>query len=338
MAYNYTLLVVFKEKSRDVLYDGISFYRGNLIDRIKVSRHQIAICFSRSGKIDIENYLYSPQSPVRYQLYRAACFYLAVMGTLPDVKQIRIALNNETIALDKDKLTKNWTNCNIARTMPAETAAICFGENGKSCYAAITYFLKAQLDPFPRDRFRAAWSGLNALYSQYHIGGNEQEKLKALSQLIRQQKPKLSVAYVKTLSDDFWRHLKWGLMFSDGNLSRDALIKKIQNNNYADLTIYKYLLACYRNLLKKSNDVDCSEMLSNLETRINRKRDNYPEQLSFLATEYCYLLRNRSFHAAEPYPVFDLFDDSKASVEDQLVELLLLLMRELIPIIYQLCS
>ena len=66
------------------------------------------------------------------------------------------------------------------------------------------------------------------------------------------------------------------------------------------------------------------------EKRLKRKSNHVNEQLRFLTISYCYMLRNRSFHADKPYPVFGLFDESGKSTEDVLTRLLLYVIRDLI--------
>ncbi len=235
--YHYTLQVEFDTDRDDLLYEGVSFYRKNLIDRVSITNHRIRIIFERKSRIDIQEYMYSSQSPVRIQLYRAVCFYLAVTGTLPSVKSISLISEEQEILLEKERLTRHWDHCDIAMTLSPSDAGKCFGENGKSCYIAITYFLKAQLDVFPHDCFRASWSGINAIYA--HLGpeddSREREKLDALRLLILNQPMKESSKYIKGLSDSFWHEINWGLFIKAGKWNnKNRVVEDMYNNQYQD--------------------------------------------------------------------------------------------------------
>ena len=209
MSYEYQLVVEFKEKQKDVLYEGPSWYSTKTVDQISITKNRIVIRFVRSAKVDTQAYLFTKASPVRIQLYRAACFYLAVTGALPDVKRVQLKSAQGDTELDKERLTQHWANCRIDLTMPAGVAAKCFSQDGKMCYVAITYFLKAQLDSFPHDCFRAAWSGLNALYNGLTDDRHEGEKLKRLSRHLEQYPPESATAYVQALPNAFWDELQW---------------------------------------------------------------------------------------------------------------------------------
>ena len=335
MSFTNTLLVSFREKSQESLYEGPSYHKKGVSDHISISCHQILISFVRKKRIDAKGYMYTPNCPVRFQLYRAVCFYLSVTGSLPEVQSIRLSTDRQTVELDTDLLTLGWKNCQIELTLPVEDARKCFGEYGKPCYIAMTYYIMAQLVKVRYEAFRMAWSGLNCLYTQLNPDGSEQDKLNVLSTLIQERKKDFPQAtkYITDLPGDYWRHVKWGLLLRKENRHREHILEKLKKNNYPDLITYKYLSACFEGVLKKSNREEAEKFATQSEQRMKNKKPHPISRLCFIVTEYCYMLRNRSFHATEPYPIFELHDKSKRSEDEYLTRLLLILIRELIPIV-----
>ena len=333
MSFLYELQVQFQEARNDLLYEGDLFYKENLIDHVRVAYDQILFRFERSKKIELENYLYSAQSPVRIQLYKAACYYLAVAGHLPDVNAIRLTQGKTVWAADKERLTRHWENCRIDILLDSKAAARCFTREGKTCYIAITYFLKAQLDSFPHDCFRAAWSGLNALYNSLTDDRFEGEKLKKLSQYLDRHPPESALTYIRTLPKGFWDRLDWYSFIRYKGLD-ECKTDVFQSNLYQDREIYSHLGRCiislYEQKERKTGEThEATVLQEQFEKRIKKKSKRLNEQLRFLTVQYCYMLRNRSFHADKPYPVFGLFDERENSVEVTLTKLLLYVIRNL---------
>ena len=335
MALRYTLYVDFQEDRKDALYNGVSYYNSKLIDHLQITYQQIAITFERSAAIDMENYLFTALNPVRIQLYKAVCFYLVVTGRIPDTNRIWLARDGQEFTLDKDRLTRHWNNCKIAYTMEPKAASKCFDKNGKTCYIAMTYFLKAQLDLFSHDCFRAAWSGLNALYNEFSDDKREGIKLNALSKYLETHPALNAQAYIETLPGTFWKRINWYNYIQNKGLS--VITKSVfQSELFQDRTIYSHLGECviefYKQKEKKTDEVLCiSEKLGKQYIkRLPRKKTRVNEQLRFLTTDYCYMLRNRSFHADKPYPLFGLFDEDDNSIENILTKMLLLLIHDII--------
>ena len=149
----YELVVVFQDDTNIVYYEGASRYNRLINDQIMIRSSEIHIIFRRITSVRPENYIYSENSPVRFQLYRAACVYLVVRGFLPKVEKILLKSCSNWIELDKSVLIPNWGNCRIDVTWPIDVAARCLYETNRAIYVIMTYFLKAQLDHFSHDAF-----------------------------------------------------------------------------------------------------------------------------------------------------------------------------------------
>lgn len=320
--FEYHLTVSFDTTENKLLYTGNSWYRKGVEDEIDIRQNSIDIIFTRSSKVDAD-YIFKPLSPVRYELYRAACFYLAVVGTLPLVRSIVLTGGKESISLDVERLTRHWNNCQITVLLKPETASKCFLQDGKNAYIVLTYFLKAQLDSFPYDGFRAAWSGLNALYSTLVEKDSEKDKLKKLKDLMTKSDMPETSAYVATLDDRFWKRLEWYNYVR--NLNGKTVDDDLQRigTKTLDRTIYTHLADEIRKRNKRDKEFDRDRLEKLISKPLNSRKDSIKEKYLFLVTEYCYMLRNRSFHAARPYPVFGLFDEENQSTQEQLTEVIL---------------
>ena len=139
MKKKYNLTVSFATTDKGLLYQGISWYNSKVVDALEITKDKIIITFERLKKTDPKEYILSYSSPVRYQLYRAACFFLVVTGSIPVIEKIELSDGELSTELDKSILTPHWEHCQIGITMPKETAAKCFGESGKVYYTIITY-------------------------------------------------------------------------------------------------------------------------------------------------------------------------------------------------------
>ena len=326
---DYTLSLLFSSKDKEVFYQGISRYNSKVIDSLEVTASEIKIRFSRTAKKNPEEYVYSESSPVRYQLYRAACFYLAVVGFLPKVRRIVLRTDKLQTELDKALLIQSWDDCRIKITLPIETAARCFSEEDKKYYTIITYFLKAQLDPFHHDAFRAAWSGLNGIYSELSESQYEKDKLSAMSEILRIHRATNAEEYAKTLDTDFWRHVQWHNYVQWRTMPK--VEEAIMNNRYPDLMVYKGLADYLISIYKKTNQTEKAQRIEQYaQARIKKKVTNTNDRVRFLVTEYCYMIRNRSFHAGKPYPIFNMKNADKKTTEQQLTELILLVIRDIL--------
>ena len=363
--HTYILSLTFLSDRNDKLYEGDSWYNKIINDHLYIGMDRIEITFSRSSKISQE-YMYTPSSPVRYQLYRAACFYLAVIGSLPQVQSIDLSIGDRIISLDPEQLTAHWENCKIEDTLDIDIAAKCFLEDGKYCYIIMTYFLKAQLDTFPHDSFRAAWSGINGLYNylyhkKKHLDRNsdgdsdqarESDKIKALKEYIRNHKLTNAENYARKLPDDFWTQIQW---YNYGQKKTIAKMKdEFDDNIYRDRIIYQklvnYICSVYKRSAdqkeasassldetaqnKKTGQEIVTEIRKTAEHKLRKKTIDGNERIRFLVCDYCYMLRNRSFHALKPYPVFSMFGNEHTGAESMLTKLMILTIADLLPYIY----
>ena len=140
-----------------------------------------------------------------------------------------------------------------------------------------------------------------------------------------------STTFVGSLPDSFWHDVNWGLFVKAGMSRRKNRIDHIlDQNGYKEALIYDKLVEAFCRERKK----DCPDIVAHLQKEHarrmqGRKRDPKAEMV-FFVTEYCYMLRNRSFHAVRPYPIFDLFDESGNSTEALLTKLLLYVIRDLL--------
>ena len=328
---SYALILKFEEKKTEILYQGLSWYRKNLVDQIMITYNRIEIRFQRNTRIALEEYIFQPSNPVRYQLYRAACFYLSVVGKLPKVHSLIMCGNEKQYQIDIEKLTKNWKGCCVPITLPAEIAAECFSEEGKWVYIIITYFLKAQLDAFSHDCFRAAWSSLNAVYSHLSSNSQEQEtvKLRRLACFLRNHHALDAEKNAAAFDKEFWKHLEWHNYAQKRKI--ENIKEDIMNNRYRDIEIYQCLVEYAKSQFKK-DPVVVNEISEYAKERIKKKEIDANERVRFLVCEYCYMLRNRSFHALKPYPIFGLFTEDGKDQEGQLTRLLLLTIRDILTI------
>lgn len=77
-------------------------------------------------------------------------------------------------------------------------------------------------------------------------------------------------------------------------------------------------------------DFTAEEQEAFVNKKMNRFQKRYNVQIAWLICDYCYLLRNRGFHATKPFPLFSLADIGEMkSVEMTLSEIILLTVYEL---------
>ena len=328
MKKRYDLTVSFSTAGKELLYHGISWYNSKIIDTLEITEDKIVIIFERSEKPDPKEYICSSSSPVRYQLYRAACFFLAVTGSIPSIEKIELNDGEQSIKQDKSILTPHWEHCRIGITIPKETASRCFGEGGKVYYTILTYFLKAQLDAFPHDGFRAAWSCLNGIYNQLSESQYEKDKLAALREMIRSHRLEEAEGMAKTLDEDFWKHLQWYNYVQWKGISN--VEEAIRINLYQDEVLFRKLSAYLCDLLQKDDPAKAEEIAGTAERFLRKKTKKPNDRLRFIVTDYCYMLRNRSFHAGRPYPIFAAYSEKGSTVEEQLTALILLTIKDIL--------
>lgn len=343
------LRVSFKRKDMSILYDGCSFVSKILSDDILIKRNKIEIVFYRSKKMKKSEVLDSPNSYIRIHLQKCLCFYLAVTGEIPVVKSVTFVCGKESVEIEHEGFTQTWKNCFAEINIPAENAK-CIFEGGREYifYVMLTYFIKAQLDNFSHDRFRAAWSALNAIYSfiaEHNIKlqeslkkkkssiPQERDKLCVLKRVIESKRMENALAKIKELDDEFWKNISWYSLLAQKDRGKT---KEYYCNCYDD----RYLLE----LIKKNalgisqkdkknqeNQIEIidDQLLDELDSKIKMNVEKPEDRLKFIIRKECYSRRNDSFHANKPYPIFVISNNVETDFENTLTEIVLLLFKDL---------
>ncbi len=161
------MTVAFDTPTSDLLYEGPSYINKNRTDDLEIRSNLITLSFTRTTKVAADNFLTSPRSIHRLHLQRALAFLLAVTGTLPPLKGIWLESRAGRIAIAHEHFTETWKDCKAHVCFSAKELSVIFtgSTHSKTIYHVLTYWLKAQLDPFHHDQFRALWTGFNSLYS-----------------------------------------------------------------------------------------------------------------------------------------------------------------------------
>lgn len=326
------LRVQFKSKNSAVMYDGSSFVNKSISDEVLIKRNKIDIIFYRSKKMQVCDVLDSPKSIIRMHLQKCLCFYLAVTGEIPDVRVVTYICDTEKYPIEHEKFTQTWKNCYAGITLSAEYARIIFDQKkGQIFYVMLTYFLKAQLDNFSHDRFRAAWSTLNAMYSYLadnkSKNPNESEKLRNFMQIIDIEPMENSLEIVKALDYDFWKSVDWYYLLIQKDKGK---IKEYYCDCYNDKLILELVKKYAWGFSQKDKLKELNEALMNeLERKIKMNIYNPVDRLKFIIRKECYSRRNRSFHAEKPYPLFVISNGTETHFENILTEIILLTFKDL---------
>ena len=337
MAKNdYILRVIFcgndSNEDEKVLYEGESYLKKNLSDHLKITESEIRLSFSRSKKIDMCQFLYTERSLYRTELQKSLCFYLAVQGEIPDVNRVEISNRKECIEIEHSKFSSTWKNCRIPICLDRQSIEVIFSdhESAENIYVMITYFLKAQLSIFSNDAFRSAWSGLNSIYRLYKNNNNrEADQLKnfgnKIKELFNNRKLDSSIEYIESIPDEFYEKLDW---YSYVNRYKNYS-QYIDSNKYRDSLLLKLFVKYYKGILKEEAD-KINENVNQVKNSIKENNISYVERINFLIKDYCYMIRNRSFHGAKAYPVFVIAPEAETYVEEKLTKLLLYIMKDFI--------
>lgn len=320
----HTLLVRFKTPGRKLLYGGPSYYRENLIDWLEISEHRISIEFSREKRMSPEGCLSGPISPLRIQLQRALCYYLAISGTIPPLHGISLSINKEKTSLQHRHYTATWRNCRIPVLLDSQIAPKLFNDAafGKHLYTALSYFVKAQLDSFVNDRFRASFSGFNALYSWCSPKeGTEAKKIKAFWERLGGCGFENSLVCLKRLEQEgLWRRLNWYNYVKGTRTSMETVCQL-----YFDKAFIPQVLSLAGKIRTDPEEIKaCRKHSGNLAKAKHDPR----RELKFLVSEYVYTLRNRAFHGVSAYPVFVIERSVESWQEEALAELLLNVLKD----------
>lgn len=326
------LCVQFKSKNLAALCDGNSFVNKRISDKILIKGNKIDIIFYRSKKVQVSEVLDSPKSIIRMHLQKCLCFFLAVTGEIPDVRAMTYICGTEEFKIEHEEFTQTWKNCYAKISLPADYARIIFDRgDGQKFYVMLTYFLKAQLDYFSHDRFRAAWSALNAMYSYLaenkSKNPNESEKLRNLMRIIDNEPMENALETVKALDNDFWKSVDWYYLLIQKDKGK---IKEYYCDCYNDKLILELVKKYAWGFSQKDKLKELNEALMNeLDRKIKMNIYNPVDRLKFIIRKECYSRRNRSFHAEKPYPLFVISNGTETHFENILTEIILLTFKDL---------
>lgn len=328
------LRVQFKSKNSAALYDGNSFVNKRISDKILIKRNKIDIIFYRSKKMQVSEVLDSPKSIIRMHLQKCLCFFLAVTGEIPDVRAVTYICDTEKYPIEHEKFTQTWKNCYADIMLSKEYARIIFDRgDGQKFYVMLTYFLKAQLDYFSHDRFRAAWSALNALYNyiaecEGEENAKEWKKLKILMQIIITEPTENALSKIVDLDKSFWKSISWYHLLTHEDKGK---IKERFCDCYDDRALLEQIKKNVSGIAQRVNREDINDdLLNELERKIKMNIYNPVDRLKFIIRKECYSRRNRSFHAEKPYPLFVISNDTETYHENMLTEIVLLTFKDLL--------
>ncbi len=321
--------VQFEELDKTVLYRGNSYIRKNLSDSLEITKQHIKIIFSRSKKIKYREILESENSLIRYQLQKALCFYLITQGTFPEVRRVLIFDGLEIHDVSDMLFVKNMEGCNLDICLTPDIASTIFKDErySKNFYVAITYMIKAQIDAFSNDCFRAAWSGVNSIFnclkrlSELDNGIRESDLLNRLERLIQSLEMKEAIHEIEDLSEDFYKKLDW---YNYTQKYGD----EIEPNKIKDTLMLRYLVKHYK--IKNKEDKKEKQLFEKAKKYSNKNVTDYNSRLCMLVCKYCYMLRNRMFHGVKAYPVFIVSEKAELTVERKLTRVMLTTMCDLI--------
>ena len=336
------LIIQFVNRKKSMIYQGRSCLRKNLTDEISFYHDRILLTFDRKKPVQIQDCLFSRKSLFRYEIQKALCFYLAVNGMLPKVKRISLRrIDEDTEQVQKNiSFSDSWQKCHVRLLLDTSVASRIFdcGETAKTAYIALTYYLKAQMDHFSHDRFRAAWSGLNVLYTALapQNADREWKKIGALKKYYEKESMSNVRDSVKKLDEQFWKKLDWFSYTRNLCTNENGKVKPIDSiiQNVYDMkdsmlitTITDYMGAVV--YTDQEGDygkkADLQRRRQEIGRHIKESGNSDTERAKFLITEYCYMLRNRSFHAEKAYPLFAIgAEDEEKTIEEILTGLILM--------------
>ena len=334
MVHNHILTLSFQNEKERILYQGESNYNATITDELIIKENAIIIHFNRSRKFDVESMLFTQNSIIRFELQRALCVYIAAVGSIPRILSLTLQTKNNTFSIEHESFTKQWENFKLDHTLPIEALAHIFQNKGKKAYIALSYFIEAQLIHESTERFRMAWSGVNALINilvAEKEAQQENKKIKALSYYMKQscQTMKNACETVDTLPEPFWKQLQW-YQFYHGKSAKTAnafLSNTLCHGQYTDSLLIekigKYCVTFVKDEKEKERFKKRLQVVKQKTTLAPKDRVN------FLTCEYCYMVRNRSFHAVQAYPVFCITKETGVNVTHMLSDVLISLCKDL---------
>lgn len=353
--FYYSLKIVFKNDSKTLLYSGKSFYNKSSSVDMTITENEIHIVFSRSKKFPKENLFDTPNSQIRYHLQKVLCFYLATVGSIPEVESMTfntLDKDGENVTVSEEishkEFSSSWHKCKVKEIIPPEVGGMIFqnGEGYKKFYISLTYFLKSQLSKFVDDSLGWIWSSFNALYGYWYKkehsekdGYSDSDAIQFVFSQAGQRSFPLteSVTYIKTLKEDtFWKKLNWYVYAENMKTRQYNRFKEI----YCDEMLLNKLLTYFQ---KKEENVKNTkinpeerkqrnqELYDKVNRRLQKKQISYKDRVLFLVCDYIYLNRNRLFHAGKSYPLFVISKQNETVIKEELLKIMLLTLKDLYP-------
>ena len=348
---SHSLTVSFRTDGDEELYRGTSFARKGIEDQVVIKESSITISFERAKQKLPEEVLDSSMSYIRTHLERALMYYLAVKGNIPECDGVtyRYGFGKTESMEGTAEIIRQWKDFKVNYTLSPEACGRLFrGSDGEllSLVNPISFFLWSQLSDSPHEAFRAAWSSLNALYTNIAAKDTQEEKkLRKLSEFIKGHDMERACGFVMDIDNDrFWKDLRWyGFMEKNASNWR---FKTFFQEQYADEAKRDALLGdiLYSRLFDKIEA--CQELKDESRDRADffagkKDSDKYcvpVNRVEFLVCFYCYYKRNKSVHAGDAYPLFIISEKSENYAEPVLTELLWNVISDIIEEKYGACE
>lgn len=225
--------------------------------------------------------------------------------------------------------SSKWYDFKLRHTMDVKNASNIFKNipNRKCTYIALTFWIRSQLDLFPGDSFRTAWSGFNTLYT-FTAPANarrEFQKIEAFWAILDPAKFTRSLTFVNQLNKEgIWISLDWESYIPKKVNTFDEFLQIYHDDAYTSM-------ACEVYCKKTFSPVE--DIRAKYEIYINSTETSPFIQLRFLVSGYSYFHRNRCVHGEREYPVFVISHAEEIYTEEKLCELLLFVIEDAIKLI-----
>ncbi len=328
-SYEYYLEIEFDNNNDTVIYEGNSYISSNhTADMVSLKYSGIRISFTRTYKKKWEDFRDQKNGPVMNHLKKALCCYMLAKGSIPECRAAVFAaegreqelydLKNKLNDQSGGKLDIKLRRSDFSRVFTGDT------EERKALYNSMTFFIHSQLSGnSPHDSMRAAWSSLNALYTEIHGTGKEQEKLDELWEYIPQLNMNKTTEYIIGLDDSVWNSLDWEKYVENGisNQERKNNFKRLLDGLFAEQADFDSLLG---GLLFAAAKEKFPDLVNNCTA------SNVKKRIAFMVCRYCYFKRNMSMHAGMPYPLYVFSEKEESRTENILVKILNYTVRDIL--------
>ena len=328
-SYEYYLEIEFDNNNDTVIYEGNSYISSNhTADMVSLKYSGIRISFTRTYKKKWEDFRDQKNGYVMNHLKKALCCYMLAKGSIPECRAAVFAaedseqelydLKNKLNDQSGGKLDIKLRRPDFSRVFTGDT------EERKALYNSMTFFIHSQLSGnSPHDSMRAAWSSLNALYTEIHRTGKEQDKLDELWEYIPQLNMNKTTEYIIGFDDSVWNSLDWEKYVENGisNNDRKAKFKRLLDGLFAEQTDFDSLLG---GLLFAAAKEKFPDLVNNCTA------SNVKKRIAFMVCRYCYFKRNMSMHAGMPYPLYVFSEKEESRTENILVKILNYTVRDIL--------